>query len=102
MQRYDWNYACEGESGECRMDLIPSPDGDWVMFDDASAEIARLRKALVWSVQHGVFLNTEMSDVSPVLGYWPDARFGGEPEMDLCDDSPDQIIATVCRLAEGE
>lgn len=69
---------------------------------DASAEIARLRKALVWAARHGVFLNAEMSDVSPVLGYWPDARFGGEPELDLCPGTDASLIDVLCRLAEGE
>lgn len=69
---------------------------------DRDAEIARLRKALVWAARHGVFLNAEMSDVSPVLGYWPDARFGGEPELDLCPGTDASLIDVLCRLVEGE
>lgn len=65
-------------------------------------EIARLQKAIVWSVRHGVFLDAEIPDESPVLGYWHDHGFRGEPELDLHDDDDDKVIATACRLAGGE
>lgn len=67
-------------------ELDESDDGDYVRFDDASAEIARLRKAILWTLDHMLWDGGTLPD-----GFDP-SQVGGD----------DEWIATLCRLAEGE
>ena len=65
------------------------------MILDAAAEIARLRKAIVMLARGDIYWSSGDREVWLLRG-------PGDCPALPCDGSPEQIVATVCRLAEGE
>lgn len=76
-------------------ELDEDDDGDYVRFDDASAEIARLRKALVWAVKHGA--TEDEWSVRMLTWFVCEDYFKAEH-----DGTEASLIETLCRLAEEE
>lgn len=88
MQRWRF-YITSGIAGMC-----VDPTGDYYDADEVDAEIARLRKALVWSAGR----NLEVTGMGEGRR-WFFRDTIGRTEFDGTDAF---LIETLCRLAEGE
>lgn len=69
----------------------------WAKAVDAAlaAALARAEAAerlAVWAVRHGAFIDCEIPDVQAVFAFWPDERFEGEPDMDLCENTDADLL----------
>ncbi len=65
MKRYDMNNACDGESGECRAEMVPTVYGDYVLFDDIPADMEA--DAALWR-EHGARLMEAADTLHRIIG----------------------------------
>lgn len=72
MQRYDLQ-LCDGESGLCRAELVPSKSGEYVDFEEANERIAELVANVARLVEAGNHLKQWAGAVcfpQSALDYW--------------------------------